>query len=95
MNDRIVTVFGGTGFLGRQVVRHLCQRGFFVRIASRHAEQGNKLFALDEPKLHSVPVNIHDERSVAGALAGVFGAVNAGYNAKTVLIGQIGTVNEL
>lgn len=77
MNDRIVTVFGGTGFLGRQVVRHLCQRGFFVRIASRHPDQGNRLFAPDELKLHSVPVNIHNERSVADALAGAFGAVNA------------------
>ncbi|RWB04365.1 MAG: hypothetical protein EOS07_29665 [Mesorhizobium sp.] len=33
---RIVTVFGGSGFLGRRVVRHLCKRGFSVRIASRH-----------------------------------------------------------
>jgi len=77
MNDRIVTVFGGTGFLGRQVVRHLCQHGFFVRIAARHPDQGNRLFALDEPKLHSVAVDIHDERSVADALSGAFGAVNA------------------
>ncbi|PAQ12288.1 NmrA family NAD(P)-binding protein [Mesorhizobium temperatum] len=36
MNDRIVTVFGGSGFLGRRVVRHLCKHGFSVRIASRH-----------------------------------------------------------
>ncbi|UVC17548.1 NmrA family NAD(P)-binding protein [Mesorhizobium onobrychidis] len=39
MNDRIVTVFGGSGFLGRRVVRHLCKRGFSVRIASRHPER--------------------------------------------------------
>ena len=34
MNDRIVTVFGGTGFLGSRVARHLRKRGFSVRIAS-------------------------------------------------------------
>src|ERR1700719_825468 len=31
-----VTVFGGTGFLGRRVVHHLCESGGTVRIASRH-----------------------------------------------------------
>jgi uncharacterized protein YbjT (DUF2867 family) len=33
---RTVTVFGGIGFLGRRIVRHLRYRGFPVRIASRH-----------------------------------------------------------
>jgi nucleoside-diphosphate-sugar epimerase len=28
MNARVVTVLGGTGFLGRRVVRHLCERDF-------------------------------------------------------------------
>jgi uncharacterized protein YbjT (DUF2867 family) len=77
MNDRIVTVFGGTGFLGSRVVRHLRKRGFSVRIASRHPDRGHRLFALDDPQLQSVPANIHDERSVANALAGAFGVVNA------------------
>jgi NADH dehydrogenase len=32
----LVTVFGGTGFLGQRVVRHLRDADFIVRIASRH-----------------------------------------------------------
>jgi uncharacterized protein YbjT (DUF2867 family) len=40
MNDRTVTVFGGTGFLGRRVVRHLRKHGFSVQIASRHPDRG-------------------------------------------------------
>jgi NADH dehydrogenase len=75
--DRIVTVFGGTGFLGRRLVRHLRDREFSVRIASRHLDRGHRLFGLDDPRLQSVRANIHDERSVADALAGAFGAVNA------------------
>ena len=35
-NGRTVTVLGGTGFLGRRIVRHLRDREFLVRIASRH-----------------------------------------------------------
>jgi uncharacterized protein YbjT (DUF2867 family) len=77
MNNRIVTVFGGTGFLGRRVVRHLRECGFSVRIASRHPERAQKLFALDDPRFQSVGANIHDERSVADTLAGAYGAVNA------------------
>ena len=76
-NDRTVAVFGGTGFLGRRVVRHLRKREFFVRIASRHPDRGHRLFGLDDPQLQSVEANIHDERSVADALAGAYGVVNA------------------
>src|SRR3954451_378482 len=76
-NGRTVTVFGGTGFLGRRIVRHLRSRGFPVRIASRHPDQGYRLFGCDDPKLQSVGANIHDERSVADALAGAYGVVNA------------------
>jgi uncharacterized protein YbjT (DUF2867 family) len=49
-NERTVVVFGGTGFLGRRVVRHLRKHGFSVRIASRHPDRGDGLFALDDPQ---------------------------------------------
>jgi NADH dehydrogenase len=77
MNNRTVTIFGGTGFLGRRVVWHLRKREFSVRIASRHLDRGHRLFGLDDPQLQSVEANIHDERSVADALAGAYGVVNA------------------
>ena len=77
MKDRIVTVFGGTGFLGRRVVRQLRKRGFSVRIASRHPDLGHRLFGRDDPQLQSVAANIHDERSVADALVDAYGVVNA------------------
>src|ERR1700692_388961 len=76
-NDRTVTVFGGTGFLGRRIVRHLRSHGFRVRTASRHPDRGRRLFCPDGPQLQSVGANIHDERSVAEALAGAYGVVNA------------------
>src|SRR4030081_1844662 len=76
-NGRTVTVFGGTGFLGHRIVRHLRYRGFAVRIASRHPDRGHRLFGPDDPQLQSVEANVHDERSVADALAGAYGGVNA------------------
>src|SRR5437660_4203905 len=76
-NGCTVTVFGGTGFLGRRIVRHLRSRDFPVRIASRHPDRGYRQFDPDDPQLQSIGANIHDERSVADALAGAYGAVNA------------------
>jgi uncharacterized protein YbjT (DUF2867 family) len=77
MNSRVVTVFGGTGFLGRRIVRHLRHCDFSVRVASRHPDRGRRLFGFDDPQLQSIEADIHDERSIADALAGAYGVVNA------------------
>jgi uncharacterized protein YbjT (DUF2867 family) len=74
---RLVTVFGGTGFLGRRVVEHLRKHDFSVRIASRHPNRSRALFGSDDPQLQSVAADIHDQRAVADALAGAYGVVNA------------------
>ena len=76
-NGRTVAVFGGTGFLGSRVVRRLGNREFNVRVASRHPDRGRKQFGPDNPLLQSVEANIHDEQSVADALTGAYGVVNA------------------
>jgi uncharacterized protein YbjT (DUF2867 family) len=75
MRDRIVTVFGGTGFLGRRVVRHLREHAFGVRVASRHADRSHPL--LNDVQLRWIQADVHDERSLADALADAYGAVNA------------------
>ena len=77
VSDRVVTVFGGTGFLGRRIVRHLRLHGFSVRVASRHRDHGQALFPPDDLQLRSIKADVHDERSVADALADAYGAVNA------------------
>lgn len=71
MADRIVTVFGGTGFLGRRVVRHLGGHGLSARIASRHPERAK------ESGLQSIGADIEDEDAVETAIAGAYGVVNA------------------
>jgi NADH dehydrogenase len=73
---RTITVFGGTGFLGRQVVRHLLDAGFAVRIAARHPEHAAEIFG-GTPSLAAVKADVGEEDAVAGAVAGAWGAVNA------------------
>jgi uncharacterized protein YbjT (DUF2867 family) len=66
-----VTVFGGTGFVGRRIVRHLSDSGAAVRIAARHPAQ---------PKgdnVEQIVADVHDEHSVEAAVAGADGVVNA------------------
>ncbi len=70
----LICVFGGTGFLGRRVVRRLRDHGYTVRIASRHPERA-RFPNTDEPL--PVRVDIGDESSLAAALAGARGVVNA------------------
>ena len=66
-----VTVFGGTGFVGRRVVRYLRESGATVRVASRHPRRAEG----DDVK--QIAADAHDERSVEAAVAGADGVVNA------------------
>ena len=77
MTIRVVTVFGGTGFLGRRIVGHLRKRDFSVRVASRHPERCPERFGTDDPHIHPVRANVRDEQSIADAIAGAQAVVNA------------------
>ena len=74
---KLVVVFGGTGFLGRRAAQHLRRREFSVRVASRHPDRGRELFGSDDSQIESIEVNIHSEPSIARAVAGAYGVVNA------------------
>ena len=75
--ERPVTVFGGTGFLGRRIVRHLRDHGRAVRAASRHPDRCRALFGGSDPLLQPIGAEIRDEKSVADAVAGAGVVVNA------------------
>lgn len=77
MSIPIVTVFGGTGFLGRRIVRRLRGHGFAVRVASRRPDRAHSAFDPDDPYIRPVVADVHDGPSVAAALEGVHAAVNA------------------
>jgi len=71
----VVTVFGGTGFLGRRIVRQLCDGEFIVRVASRHPQQRQS--EQSGPRAEPIKADIRDEQSVARAVAGAYAVVNA------------------
>lgn len=74
----LVTVFGGTGFVGAQIVRALAKRGRRVRVASRNPGRGYRLRMLgDVGQIEIVQANIRDADSVARALDGAQACVNA------------------
>ena len=77
MSCRRVTVFGGTGFLGRRIVRHLQDADFAVRIASRHPDRGRSLFSHDVPGIDPFRADVDDDGSVASAVSGAWAVVNA------------------
>jgi uncharacterized protein YbjT (DUF2867 family) len=74
---QLVTVFGGTGFLGRRIVRHLRGKGVPARVASRHPERAGELFGANDTGIESIAADVHDEESVTKAISGARGVVNA------------------
>jgi NADH dehydrogenase len=77
MSRRRVTVFGGTGFLGRRIVRHLQDADFAVRIASRHPDRDRSLFSRDVSGIEPFPADVNDGAAVASAVSGAWAVVNA------------------
>jgi len=71
-----VTVFGGTGFLGRRIVARLLGRGLKVRVASRGPVSGESPPPAGG-KLTAVRADVRDTASVVAAISGVQGVVNA------------------
>ncbi len=70
-----VTVFGGTGFLGRNLVDRLLRRGYRVRVAVRNPRQD--LFQDTDNRLEQVQCDVRKTLSVADAIKDADGVVNA------------------
>jgi uncharacterized protein YbjT (DUF2867 family) len=77
MAQDLVVVFGGSGFLGKQVVRALAKRGNRVRVAMRRPHLGADLRVLgDVGQIQLVQANVRYPDSVEAALEGADAVVN-------------------
>lgn len=75
--DTLVTVFGGSGFIGRQVVRALAQRDFRIRVAVRRPDLAGHLQPLGRVgQIMPVQANLRYPASVAAAMRGSHVAIN-------------------
>ena len=74
---KLVTVFGGAGFLGRHVVRALAKRGYLVRAACRNPNAANYLLPLGNVgQVQPVQANLRVRWSVDRAIEGADVVVN-------------------
>jgi NADH dehydrogenase len=76
--NRLATVFGGSGFLGRHIVRALARKGWRIRVAVRRPDLAAFLTPLGGVgQIQPVQANIRFPDSIAAALEGASAAVNA------------------
>ncbi len=71
---RNVLVIGGSGFLGRHVVRRLTAEGMQTRVPTRNRERAKELILL--PTVDVVKANVHDEATLERLTASADAVIN-------------------
>lgn len=75
--SRLVTIFGGSGFVGRHLVRALARDGWRIRVAVRRPDLAGHLQPLGAVgQIHGVQANLRYRDSVARAVHGADAVVN-------------------
>jgi len=77
MNTNLVTIFGGSGFLGRHTVRALARAGWRIRVATRNPGRGFFLRPLGTVgQIDFVKCDVADADAVAAAVMGSNAVIN-------------------
>ena len=77
LRDKLVTIFGGSGFLDRYLVNRLVSAGILVRVAVRNPDSAAFLRQLgDAGRIELMAVDVHDDARVEEAVAGAYAVVN-------------------
>ena len=77
MSERIVTIFGGSGFLGRHLIQKLAHDGALIRATVRRPESAGFLRPMGGVgQIALIQANVRDDESVARAIEGASEVVN-------------------
>ncbi len=83
--SKLVTIYGGSGFVGRYIARRMAKEGWRVRVAVRRPNEAMHVKPYGVPgQVEPVFCNIRDDASVAAVMAGADAVVNC-----------VGVLNEL
>jgi len=76
-SGKLITVIGGSGFLGRHIVRALAKRGYRIRVACRRPDLAGHVQPLGTPgQIMPVQANVRYPASLAAVCDGAFAVVN-------------------
>lgn len=74
---KLVTIYGGSGFLGRQIARIMAAEGWRVRVAVRRPNLAGVVRTYGNPgQVEPVPCNVRDDVSVAACMAEADAVIN-------------------
>lgn len=76
-SDRLITIIGGSGFVGRHIVRALARRGYRIRVACRRPDLAGHLQPLGNTgQIMAVQANVRYPASLAAACEGAYAVIN-------------------
>lgn len=74
---KLVTIFGGSGFVGRQIARRMAADGWRVRVAVRRPNEAGVVRTYGAVgQVEPVPCNVRDDLSVTAAMSGADAVIN-------------------
>lgn len=77
MERRVISVFGGSGFIGRHLIRRLAARGWIVRVCVRDIETAQFLKTMGDPgQIVLLPTDVTNPAHVARTVEGAAAVVN-------------------
>lgn len=76
-SDKLITIIGGSGFVGRHIVRALAKRGYRIRVACRRPDLAGHVQPLGNlGQVMPVQANVRYPASLAAACEGAYAVIN-------------------
>jgi len=76
-SEKLITLIGGSGFVGRHIVRSLAKRGYRIRVACRRPDLAGHVLPLGTPgQIALMQANVRYPASVAAACEGAYAVIN-------------------